>query len=60
MALISLAKRKEAQEIASHIRYLELAGNPDFQKTFIAASHIGRYWIHKGKREELEHGKEMG
>jgi uncharacterized 2Fe-2S/4Fe-4S cluster protein (DUF4445 family) len=59
MALISLAKRKEAQDIASHIRYLELAGNPDFQKTFIAASNIGRYWIHKGRREALEHGKEM-
>jgi uncharacterized 2Fe-2S/4Fe-4S cluster protein (DUF4445 family) len=60
MALLSLSKRKEAQDIASRIRYVELAGNPDFQKTFIAASNIGRYWIHKGKREVLEHGKEMG
>jgi uncharacterized 2Fe-2S/4Fe-4S cluster protein (DUF4445 family) len=60
MALLSLSMRKEAQDIVSRIHYIELAGNPDFQRTFIAASHIGRYRIHKGKREVFEHGKEMG
>ena len=60
MALISLARRKEAQDIVSRIHYVELAGNPDFQRTFIAASHIGRYRIQQGKRGVFEYGKEMG
>ncbi len=60
MALISLTRREEAREIVSRIHYLELAGNPNFKRTFIETSYLGRYRIHKGKREVFEHGKEMG
>jgi len=59
MALISLLNRKKAKEIISRIRYMELADSPDFQETFIAASHVGRYWMHKGNREVFKHGKRM-
>jgi uncharacterized 2Fe-2S/4Fe-4S cluster protein (DUF4445 family) len=59
MALISLLKRKEATEIISRIRYMELADSPDFQETFIASSRIGRYWMHKGNREVFKHGKRV-
>jgi uncharacterized 2Fe-2S/4Fe-4S cluster protein (DUF4445 family) len=54
LALTSLAKRKEAQAIASRTHYVELASNPDFKPTFIEASHIGRYWMKHSKREVLD------
>lgn len=53
LALVSLAEREKARVIASRTRYIELASNPDFKQTFIEASHIGRYRLHRGKREEL-------
>jgi uncharacterized 2Fe-2S/4Fe-4S cluster protein (DUF4445 family) len=54
LVLGSLTKREEAQAIASRTRYIELASNPDFKLTFIETSHIGRYRIKRGKREELD------
>jgi uncharacterized 2Fe-2S/4Fe-4S cluster protein (DUF4445 family) len=54
LALTSLAKRKEAQAIASRTRYVELASATNFKQTFIEGSHIGRYWMKHGKREELD------
>ena len=56
MVLVSMAERKKAEEVASRIRYTELATNPEFKKTFIETNHIGRYWIHHGKREVLGYG----
>lgn len=54
MALVSLAKRKEAQDIASQTRYVELASAPNFKQTFIETSRIGRYRINHGRKEELD------
>jgi uncharacterized 2Fe-2S/4Fe-4S cluster protein (DUF4445 family) len=53
LALISLAKRAEAQAIASKAKYIELASVPNFEPTFIQASYLGRYRIIGGKREKL-------
>jgi uncharacterized 2Fe-2S/4Fe-4S cluster protein (DUF4445 family) len=50
MALVSLTKRKEAQDIASRTHYVELASTPNFKQTFIETSHIGRYRINNGRR----------
>jgi uncharacterized 2Fe-2S/4Fe-4S cluster protein (DUF4445 family) len=54
LVLVSLSRRKEAQAITSRTRYIELASNSDFKQTFIETSHFGRYWIKRGKREELD------
>jgi uncharacterized 2Fe-2S/4Fe-4S cluster protein (DUF4445 family) len=54
LLLVSLAKRAEAQAIASQVRYIELARNPNFNQTFIQASHIGKYRIRHGKREQID------
>ena len=54
MALVSLAERKEAQDIASRTHYVELASAPNFRQTFIETSRIGRYRINHGKKEELD------
>ncbi len=54
LALISLTKRTEAQAIASRVRYLELAGTPNFMDTFIQASQLGRYRITNGERKEID------
>jgi uncharacterized 2Fe-2S/4Fe-4S cluster protein (DUF4445 family) len=40
MALLSKHKRKEAQQIAETIKYIELAAQPDFQKEFIDSLYI--------------------
>jgi uncharacterized 2Fe-2S/4Fe-4S cluster protein (DUF4445 family) len=53
LALISLAKRAEAQAIASKVKYIELASVPNFGQTFIQASYLGRYRIRDGRREKL-------
>jgi len=53
-ALISLAKRSEAEAIASQVRYIELASAPNFKGTFIQANYIGQYRIKEGKREEID------
>ncbi len=54
MALVSLTKREEAQDIASRTHYVELASAPNFKQTFIETSHIGQYRIKHGRREELD------
>jgi uncharacterized 2Fe-2S/4Fe-4S cluster protein (DUF4445 family) len=56
LALISLAKRAEAQAIASKAKYIELASVPNFGPTFIEASYLGRYRIIGGRRENLDNG----
>ncbi len=56
LALVSLAKRAEAEAIASRVRYVELASVPTFAQTFVQASYLGRYRIRAGKREKLSDG----
>jgi uncharacterized 2Fe-2S/4Fe-4S cluster protein (DUF4445 family) len=40
IALLSAKKRKEAEEIAGKIEYIELTIEPDFEKEFVNAMHI--------------------
>jgi uncharacterized 2Fe-2S/4Fe-4S cluster protein (DUF4445 family) len=54
LALISLAERGKAINLASRVRYLELASTPEFRNTFIESSFLGRYRIKGGKREVLD------
>jgi uncharacterized 2Fe-2S/4Fe-4S cluster protein (DUF4445 family) len=56
LSLLSLAKREEAKAITSRAHYVELAGNPDFKKTFIETGHLGKYWLKHGKREMIDNG----
>jgi uncharacterized 2Fe-2S/4Fe-4S cluster protein (DUF4445 family) len=56
LALISLAKRAEAQAFASRVKYIELASTPGFDQTFIQASYLGQYRIIDGKRKESKYG----
>ena len=42
--------RAEAAALASRVDYLELAGTPDFMRTFAEASHLGRYRLADGRR----------
>jgi uncharacterized 2Fe-2S/4Fe-4S cluster protein (DUF4445 family) len=56
LGLLSLAKREEAKAITSRAHYIELAGNPDFKKTFIETGHLGKYWLKHGKREMIDNG----
>jgi uncharacterized 2Fe-2S/4Fe-4S cluster protein (DUF4445 family) len=50
LALISWHKRAEARTIARRIRYIELAGAPGFDQTFVQASYLGQYRITNGNR----------
>jgi uncharacterized 2Fe-2S/4Fe-4S cluster protein (DUF4445 family) len=43
LALISTDMRGEAQALASKVRYIELAGAPQFGDTFIHACYLGDY-----------------
>jgi uncharacterized 2Fe-2S/4Fe-4S cluster protein (DUF4445 family) len=54
LALISSSKRGDAQNIASGVRYIELASIPSFNQTFVQASYLGRYRLVQGKREEID------
>jgi len=54
LALISLAKRAEAEIVASRVKYIELASTPGFEQTFIQASYLGQYTIIDGKRKEID------
>ena len=54
LALISLAKRTEAQVVASRVKYIELASALNFQPTSIQAGYLGRYRIIDGKRKEID------
>ena len=54
LALISLRSRAQAEVIASRVSYIELAGSPSFQPTFMQASYLGRYRITDGEREDMD------
>jgi uncharacterized 2Fe-2S/4Fe-4S cluster protein (DUF4445 family) len=41
LALISEEKREEAKEMARKVKYIELAGDPGFMRTFAKAMRIG-------------------
>ena len=53
MSLISMKKRKESQELAEKISYIELAGAPDFMHTFMQSNYLGTYRLIKGKRKAV-------
>jgi uncharacterized 2Fe-2S/4Fe-4S cluster protein (DUF4445 family) len=53
LALISAAKRAAAQKIITNVHYVELAGVPAFNKTFMQASYLGRYRLKDGGRKAL-------
>ncbi len=54
LALLSARLRTEAQQIASRVRYLELAGASDFTPIFLQAGYLGRYRLKQGIREEID------
>ena len=41
LALISRSKRAEARAIAARVRYVELAQDPRFARTFVRAMYLG-------------------
>jgi uncharacterized 2Fe-2S/4Fe-4S cluster protein (DUF4445 family) len=51
--LLSVQKRAMEQSIAERMRYIELAGTPSFNKTFIQTQYLGRYRIQNGKRDKM-------
>lgn len=53
MALISKKKRLEAVELVKKVRYVELATNPNFNKTFAQAMYLGKFRIARGKRVKI-------
>lgn len=53
LALISRAKRAAARKIVSKVRYIELAGVPGFNKTFMQASYLGKYRLIEGRRQKI-------
>jgi len=54
LAIISARKRREAQKIAAKAKYIELAGAPYFNETFIQATYLGKYRLSHGRREEIK------
>ena len=54
LALISRAKRAAAQKLVTGIRYIELAGIPGFNQTFMQTSYLGKYRLQKGQRKEIK------
>jgi uncharacterized 2Fe-2S/4Fe-4S cluster protein (DUF4445 family) len=54
LALISMDKRAEAQDIANQVAYVELAVAPRFSQTFAQANYLGKYRIAHGRREEID------
>jgi len=51
MALLSLKERSQAAELASRIKYVELAVVPSFMRTFVQSNYLGRFRIVNGKRK---------
>lgn len=49
-ALISKKARLEAVELVKKVRYIELATNPSFNKTFAQAMYLGEFRIAHGRR----------
>ena len=41
LALLSQAKRAEAQALARRVQYVEMASHPEFSRTFAGAMHLG-------------------
>ena len=54
MALISTTRRKQAQTIASKVKYIELASAPDFTETFVQSGYLGHYRLSHGKRRKID------
>jgi uncharacterized 2Fe-2S/4Fe-4S cluster protein (DUF4445 family) len=54
LALVSLAKRAEAQSLASRIKYIELGTAPNFTQTFTQTTYLGQYRITDGRREGFD------
>jgi uncharacterized 2Fe-2S/4Fe-4S cluster protein (DUF4445 family) len=52
-ALISTEERAEARAIAAEAQYVELAGSSRFNRNFIQAVQLGRYYLDNGNREEV-------
>lgn len=52
--LISLARRRETQNIASRIHYVELASSVAFRNTFIEACKLGRYRLQNSTMEVVQ------
>jgi len=53
MTLISKEMRKKAQQIANKVRYLELAGDPDFNQEFIKALLFPSHKVHADNDTEF-------
>jgi uncharacterized 2Fe-2S/4Fe-4S cluster protein (DUF4445 family) len=53
LALISVKQRAQAQALTSKVSYIELATAPNFERTFMQASYLGRFRITNGKREAI-------
>jgi len=49
LALVSLAKRKEAASIAREVAYIELAAFPGFAQIFAQSTLLGRACFHSGE-----------
>jgi uncharacterized 2Fe-2S/4Fe-4S cluster protein (DUF4445 family) len=54
ISLLSLSQRHKAQEIASKVKYIELATAPNFMQTFMQAGYLGRFRLEKGKRTDID------
>lgn len=54
MNLLSLSHRKEARDIVSRAKYIELASTAEFKTAFIETGYLGKYRINNGKREPLD------
>ena len=50
LALVSVKERERAKDIASRVKYLELASTTDFMPTFILANYFGRYSLSHGEK----------
>ncbi len=57
LALVSSAMRREAQNLASQVRYVELATAPHFNDTFVRACYLGDLRESEGLRKDAStHG----
>jgi uncharacterized 2Fe-2S/4Fe-4S cluster protein (DUF4445 family) len=53
IALLSRSSRLKAQEIASRVKYVELATAPNFRQSFIQAGYLGLYRLRNGTKEVI-------
>lgn len=53
-SLVSARVRELETAIAERISYIELAGTPTFNKTFIQTQYLGKYRLQDGKRIKLQ------